>query len=128
MAARYRILLMDDEEGILSATSQMLSYLGHDVTVAENGDAAIDLYKKAQTGTVPFDAVILDITVPRGKGAQETLPKLRALDPNVRAIVSSGYATHPLVVSFATSGFVAALVKPYGFKELEESLAQAFRS
>jgi CheY-like chemotaxis protein len=128
MAARYRILLMDDEEAILSATSQMLSFLGHDVTVAENGDAAIDLYKKAQTGAVSFDAVILDITVPRGKGAQETLPRLRVLDPNVRAIVSSGYATHPLVVSFATSGFVAALVKPYGFKELEESLAQAFRS
>ena len=63
------------------------------------------------------------------KGHRRPLPKLRALDPNVRAIVSSGYATHPLVVSFATSGFVAVLVKPYGFKKgWKESLAQAFRS
>jgi len=128
MTARYRILLMDDEEAILSATSEMLSFLGHDVTVAENGDAAIDLYEKAQTGATPFDAVILDITVPGGKGAEETLPRLRTLDPAVRAIISSGYATHPLVVSFATRGFAAALVKPYGFKELEESLARVFQS
>jgi len=128
MIARYRILLMDDEEAILSATSEMLSFLGHEVTVAENGDAAIDLYEKAQAGAAPFDAVILDITVPGGKGAEETLPRLRTLDPAVRAIISSGYATHPLVVSFATRGFAAALVKPYGFKELEESLARVFPS
>jgi DNA-binding response OmpR family regulator len=126
--ARYRILLMDDETAILSATSEMLSFLGHEVTVAENGDVAVDLYDRAQAGAVPFDAVILDVTVPGGKGAQETLPRLRVLDPGVRAIISSGYATHPLVVSFATGGFVGALVKPYGFKELEESLAQAFQS
>jgi CheY-like chemotaxis protein len=126
--AAYRILLMDDEAAILSATSEMLSFLGHQVTVAENGDEAIDLYKKAQADAKPFDAVILDVTVPAGSGAQETIPRLRVLDPNVRAIISSGYATHPLVVSFAARGFVAALVKPYGFKELEESLARAFLS
>jgi len=124
----YRILLMDDEPAILSATSEMLSFLGHEVTVAENGDTALTLYKQAQADAVPFDAVILDITVPGGKGAQETLPQLRTLDPGVRAIISTGYATHPLVVSFSTSGFVAALVKPYGFKELEESLSKAFQS
>ena len=74
-AAAYRILLMDDEAAILSATSEMLSFLGHQVTVAENGDEAIDLYKKAQTDAEPFDAVILDVTVPGGSGAQETLPR-----------------------------------------------------
>ena len=127
-AARYRILLMDDEAAILSATSEMLSFLGHEVTVADNGDVAIDLYAKAQSNAVPFDAVILDVTVPDGKGAQETLSRLQAIDPGVRAIVSTGYATHPLIDSFATGGFVAALIKPYGFKELEESLVRAFRS
>ncbi len=80
-AARYRILLMDDEEAILSATSEMLSFLGHEVTVAENGDAAIDLYKKAQTGAVSFDAVILDITVPGGKGHRRPCPGSRRSIP-----------------------------------------------
>jgi len=126
-AARYRILLMDDEESILSATSDMLTFLGHEVTVAENGDLAASLYRKAGENGFPFDAVILDITVPGGKGAGETLPLLRNIDPQVRAIVSSGYATHPLVTGFAANGFVSALVKPYGFKELEDALARAFK-
>jgi len=123
-AAGYRILLMDDEEAILSATSDMLSFLGHTVTVAKSGEDSIEMYRQAYAGDSRFDVVILDITVPCGIGAEETLPRLREIDPNVRAIISSGYATHPLLVNYAASGFVAALIKPYGFKELEESLAQ----
>ena len=123
-ATGYRILLMDDEDAILSATSEMLSFLGHLVTVAKNGEDAIELYRKAHANGLSFDAVILDITVPGGLGAEETLPRLREIDPDVRAIISSGYATHPLLTSCAAGGFAAALIKPYGFKELEESLAQ----
>ena len=124
VAAGYRILLMDDEMSILSATSDMLSFLGHKVTVAKNGEESVELYQKAQEAGNRFDVVILDITIPKGIGAEQTLPLLKAIDPGVRAIISSGYATHPLLVNFAASGFVAALIKPYGFKELEEALAQ----
>lgn len=122
-AAGYRILLMDDEDAILSATSDMLSFLGHTVTVAKSGEESIELYRKAHATDSPFDVVILDITVPGGIGAEGALPRLMEIDPGVRAIISSGYATHPLLVNFAASGFAAALIKPYGFKELEESLA-----
>ncbi|MGA2104645.1 response regulator [Methanoregula sp.] len=118
----YRILLMDDEEAILSATSEMLSFLGHKVTIAKTGEEAVALFRKAKDNALPFDAVILDITVPGGIGAGETLPLLKKIEPDVRAIISSGYATHPLLISFAANGFSAALIKPYGFKELEESL------
>ena len=125
--AGYRILLMDDEDPILSATSEMLVFLGHTVTVAKSGEEAIELYRKAYMADSRFDVVILDITVPKGTGAEETLPRLREIDPKVQAIISSGYATHPLLVNFAASGFAGALIKPYGFKELEESLAQISR-
>jgi len=120
----YRILLMDDEDAILSATSEMLSFLGHTVTIAKSGEDAIEFFSKAKKNDLPFEAVILDITVPGGFGAEETLPRLREIDSGVQAIISSGYATHPLLVSFSSSGFIAALIKPYGFKELEESLAR----
>ena len=115
---------MDDEDAILSATSEMLLFLGHIVTIAKNGEEAIDFFKKAQDKGQPFDVVILDITIPGGMGAGETLPRLREIDPGVRAIISSGYATHPLLIRFFARGFAAALIKPYGFKELEESLGQ----
>ena len=127
-AVSDKILLMDDDEAILSATSEMLKFLGYDVTVAENGDTVVELYGKAQDAGLPFDAVVLDVTVPGGMGALETLPRLRNLDPHIRAIVSSGYSTNPVIVNFASYGFAAVIVKPYGFKELGVALETAFRN
>jgi len=125
--AQKKILLMDDEEAILSATGEMLSFLGYDVEVALNGEAAIELFRNALDAGTPFDAVILDITIPHGMGAQETLPKLTALDPSVKGIISSGYSTNPMIVDFRSFGYAAVIVKPYGFLELNEALDSAFR-
>ena len=111
------ILLMDDEEAILSATSDMLRFLGFEVTTAHDGAAAVECYRRALAGGAPYDAVILDITVPGGLGAKETLPELTAADPSVKAIISSGYSTNPMITDYRSFGFVAAIVKPYGFKE-----------
>ena len=121
-----RILLMDDEDAILSATSEMLKFLGYEVVVANNGEETIDLYRKGQEGGTPFHAVILDITVPGGMGAQETLPKLVALDSDVNAIISSGYSTSPMILDYRSFGYISAIVKPYGFKELREALDKVF--
>lgn len=125
--AQKKILLMDDEEAILSATGEMLKFLGYDVEVANHGESAIELFKKALQAGTPFDAAILDITIPGGMGAQETMPKLVALDPGVKGIISSGYSTNPMIVDYRSFGYAAVIVKPYGFKELGEALDTAFR-
>ncbi|MDO9034519.1 MAG: hybrid sensor histidine kinase/response regulator, partial [Methanoregula sp.] len=125
--AQKKILLMDDEEAILSATGEMLKFLGYDVVVASHGDAAIEMFKKAMNAGAPFDAAILDITIPGGMGAQETMPKLVALDPAVKGIISSGYSTNPMIVDYRSFGYAAVVVKPYGFKELSEALDTAFK-
>jgi CheY-like chemotaxis protein/signal transduction histidine kinase len=125
--AQKKVLLMDDEEAILSATSEMLKFLGYEVEVASHGEAAIEIFEKALNAKTPFDAVILDITIPEGMGAQETLPKLVALDPAVKGIISSGYSTNPMIVDYHSFGYAAAIVKPYGFKELNEALDTAFK-
>jgi PAS domain S-box-containing protein len=124
---KKKILLMDDEEAILSATGEMLNFLGYEVATARNGESAINMYQQARDSGSPFDGVILDITVPGGLGAQETIPRLVALDPSVKAIISSGYSTNPMIVDFKAFGFAAAIVKPYGFKELGEALDTVFR-
>jgi len=123
---RQKILLMDDEDAILSATSEMLKFLGYEVEVSHNGEEAAGLYGDALRSKEPFDAVILDITIPGGLGAQETLPKLLALDPGVKAIISSGYSTNPMMVDYRSFGFIAAISKPYGFRELGNALDSAF--
>jgi two-component system, cell cycle sensor histidine kinase and response regulator CckA len=125
--AHRNILLMDDEEAILSATGEMLRFLGYEVVVAGHGEAAIALARDALKNGTPFDAAILDITIPGGMGAQETLPKLEGLDPAIKGIISSGYSTNPMIVDYRSFGYAAVLVKPYGFKELGEALDTAFK-
>jgi CheY-like chemotaxis protein len=125
--SKKKILLMDDEEAILSATGEMLRFLGYEVVVAYHGDAAVELFRDALAAGAQFDAAILDITIPGGMGAQETLPRLTALDPGVKGIISSGYSTNPMIVDFRSFGYAAVIVKPYGFKELGEALETAFR-
>jgi PAS domain S-box-containing protein len=125
--AQKKILLMDDEEAILSATGEMLKFLGYEVVVAYHGEAAIEMFHNALNAGAPFDAAILDITIPGGMGAQETMPKLVALDPAVKGIISSGYSTNPMIVDFRSFGYAAVIVKPYGFKELGEALDTVFK-
>ncbi len=53
----------------------------------------------------PFNAVILDLTVPGGMGGKESIKKLSEIDPNVKAIVSSGYSNDPVMANFREYGF-----------------------
>jgi two-component system cell cycle sensor histidine kinase/response regulator CckA len=123
-----RILLMDDEESVLEATSEVLAYLGYTVEVARNGEEAVGLYKKALDCMEPFDALILDLTV-RGKmDGRETIQTLLEIDPDVRAIVSSGYSDDPVMVQYGEYGFCGAIVKPYTVEELNKTLHKVLSS
>ena len=90
-----RILVMDDEHSVQTVARAMLSKLGYESVTADEGDEAITLYQKALKEEVPFDAVIMDLTVPGGMGGKEAVEKLRQLDPNLKAVVSSGYSDDP---------------------------------
>jgi DNA-binding NarL/FixJ family response regulator len=72
----------------------------------------------------PFDAVILDLTVKGGMGGKETIEKLSKIDPNVVAIVSSGYCNDPGITDFGQYGFSGVVTKPYTMSELGEKLNQ----
>jgi PAS domain S-box-containing protein len=121
-----RALLMDDEETIRRLVRQMLRRLGYGVTVTQDGEEAVRAYREAMEGDRTFDIVILDLTVPGGMGGREALARMRELDPDVTAVVSSGYATDPIMADFRRHGFAAAMVKPYSLRELGETLAGLF--
>jgi two-component system, cell cycle sensor histidine kinase and response regulator CckA len=125
MAARdRRILLMDDEETIRDLVSEMLALLGYEVVKARDGEEVIRLYKEAREFSRPFDAVIMDLTVPGGMGGGETIQVLREIDPNVRAIVSSGYLNDPIMADYEAHGFRGVVRKPYTINELSAVLKQ----
>ncbi len=117
-----RILIMDDEPIILTVTKMLLSHLGYTVETANDGKTAIEIYCNAQKENQKFDAVILDLTVPAGMGGKETMSKLLQIDPNVNALVSSGYSNDPIMADYKSYGFKGIIIKPYNVEELNKSL------
>ena len=95
-----KVLLMDDEQIILDVTLEVLKFLDYEVMFARDGAAALDLYKREKEAGSPFDLVILDLSVPEGLGGKDTIALLKAYDPGVTAIVSSGYSHDPVVLDY----------------------------
>jgi CheY-like chemotaxis protein len=122
MAAKGKVLLMDDEQIILDVTLEVLNYLEYEVRFARDGEAALGLYKHEKEAGMPFDLVILDLSVPEGLGGKETIALLKAYDPAVKAVVSSGHANDPVVQDFVQYGFSGRLSKPYKISDLKELL------
>ena len=122
-----KILVMDDAKAVRDVTGAMLSYIGYDVEFARDGREAIALYREAKQSEEPFDAVILDLTVQGGMGGKEAIQLLLALDPHIRAIISSGYSGDPIMSEYREYGFKTAILKPYKMEELEEILERLIR-
>ena len=117
-----RILIMDDEEMIRELGGKIVTHLGYDVEFANSGPEAVNRYKKALDTQAPYDAVILDLTVRGDMDGMETIVKLLELDPHVKAIVSSGYASQPDITDFKQHGFKGFVARPYIEEELRETL------
>ena len=115
-----KVLVMDDEESIRVLASEMLKVSGYFFEMAKNGEEAISLYQRAQASQEPFSAVILDLTVPGGLGGKEAMEKLLEIDPQVKAIVSSGYSNDPIMAEYRSFGFQAVMTKPYSLQQLSE--------
>jgi PAS domain S-box-containing protein len=117
-----RILLMDDEEFVREIANELLIHLGYEVDLAKDGTEAIDLYKKAMDSGNPYDVVIMDLTIPGGMGGKEAIIELKKVDPNIKAIVSSGYANDPILADYRKYGFAGMVPKPYKIEELSKVL------
>ncbi|MFH1771767.1 MAG: PAS domain S-box protein [Candidatus Omnitrophota bacterium] len=117
------VLVMDDEELIRNTLKRVLTALGYKVMFAQDGAEAVEMYKKAKEEGNTFDAVILDLTVPAGMGGEEAVRKLCQIDPDVKAIASSGYSNDPIMADYKKYGFYAAVAKPYNIEEIGRTLS-----
>lgn len=120
-----KILVMDDEFMVREVAGEMLGFLGFEVTFAEDGAEAIEKYKKElEESNHPFDAVIMDLTIPDGMGGLECIKKLLEIDPSVKALVSSGYSNDSIMSNFHQYGFKGIIHKPYKTQDLKEILVK----
>ncbi len=117
-----KVLVMDDEELVLQMVGDILKGVGYEIELATDGIAAIEHYQGALKSGDPFDVVLLDLTVPGGMGGKETVQKLIEIDPNVKAVVSSGYSNDPIMANFKQYGIAGVIAKPYRIMELCKTL------
>jgi CheY-like chemotaxis protein/anti-sigma regulatory factor (Ser/Thr protein kinase) len=126
LKAKRKVLLMDDEEMIRFVASEIVRQIGYDIDLARNGEEALEMYKNAMDSGHPYDAVILDLTIPDGMGGQDTIRHLIEIDPEIKAIVSSGYSNDPVMANFRDYGFREVIAKPYKIREMNRVLYKVF--
>ncbi|MBK6530501.1 MAG: PAS domain S-box protein [Deltaproteobacteria bacterium] len=119
-----RVLVMDDEPALRDVVAIILRGSGLEVDLVADGAAAVASYREALAEGRRYAAVLLDLTVPGGMGGLEAIRELRAVDPEVRAIVASGYAADPVLSNAREHGFMGSVVKPFTAEELDEVVSQ----
>lgn len=123
IAGRGQILVVDDHNVVRSVTAKMLQSLGYGVVTARDGVEAAEYYREHYTD---IDVVILDMIMPR-MGARECLPLLKAINPQVRAILSTGYVNNNAVQEIMNEGMCGFVQKPYQLPQLSAVVAQVLK-
>ncbi|MBU8922790.1 MAG: response regulator [Bacteroidales bacterium] len=121
---KARILVMDDDDTVRTLIVKMVGMAGHIAGEAENGTEALELYRKSIEKGNKWDIVIMDLTIPGGMGGKETIGPLLELDPEARAIVSSGYSSDDVLANYEKYGFRARLAKPFTAGALKDIISQ----
>lgn len=117
------ILVVDDEEVLRRITQAILQELGYTVMLAENGKQALDLFA---TDPKAIDLVMIDMIMPEMNG-RDCFEALQKIDPDVRAILVSGYAQEEDVQQMMSAGLKGCLFKPYRRADLSKLLQTALR-
>ncbi len=116
-----RVLVVDDEEGMLMVTKAVLETLGHKPVLAANGEEALDIYRENYECGEPISLVIMDLTFPGGGlSGIEAAKALLEFDPNIRIIATSGYFEEGAGKMFRAEGFFGVLHKPVTVEKLSQ--------
>ncbi len=118
-----RVLVMDDDPTVRMVMERLLGSAGCAVTITTGSAEAVRAFRTAIDSGEPFDAVLLDLTIPGDEGGKDTVRKLLAIDPDAAAAVVSGYSNDPVMADFRSYGFRAMLAKPFRMSELVHTVA-----
>lgn len=117
-----RVLIMDDDTLILRIGLRLLQFLGYEADSARDGSEALKLYKNASIKKNPFNAVLIDLSVPVGMGGKEMMKQLLEFDPEAKGIVATGHSSDPAVHNPQQFGFSGVIAKPFKIEELASVL------
>ncbi len=115
------ILLVDDEQLIREFAQTILEQYGYNILLANDGKESIDIYLKERDR---IDLIILDLSMPQMSG-REVLEQLMSMSPEVKVIISSGYAEDSIKESLIQLGAVGYLSKPYQTVDMIRAVREA---
>ena len=114
------ILLVDDEDIIIDVGSQLLEKLGYTVFDARGGIEAIQIYQENKDN---IDMIILDMIMP-DMGGSDVYDKIKAIDPNVKVLLSSGYSIDGQATEILKRGCNGFIQKPFNLKRLSRKIRE----
>nr|HPJ99856.1 PAS domain S-box protein [Candidatus Hydrogenedentota bacterium] len=120
-APQSTVLVIDDEEAARLVAQEMLERSGYRVLAAADGCEGLQQYQKTPRA---IDVVLLDLTMPHLDG-EETFHRIRAIRPDARVVLTSGYDEHEVARRFHGLGLAGFLQKPYTPTELRSKIAEA---
>ncbi len=118
------VLLVDDEEIVIGVGKQMLERLGYTVVTAKNGQEAVDFHTNNPGGV---DLVLLDMIMP-GMEAGDTFDQLKAINPAIKVILSSGYSLDQKATEILNRGCNGFIQKPFNMKNLQDKIDEVVKS
>jgi two-component system phosphate regulon sensor histidine kinase PhoR len=116
---RVRVLVVDDEFGMREGCRRILAPSGHEVTAAETGEQALDVFRAGA-----FDLALIDLKMP-GISGIDLLSRLREADPDLLCIVITAYASLETAVQATKTGAYDYLAKPFTPDELTAAVDKA---
>lgn len=114
------ILIVDDEAIVREVGSEMLKHLGYTVHCFADGIQVLDYYSKHSS---TIDLIVLDMIMPKLSG-EETYLKLKAVNPKVKVLLSSGYSLEGQAQSILTKGADGFIQKPFNLKDLSSKIKE----
>ena len=120
---RGRILVVDDEEIIRNMANKMLRRLGYDVVTKTDGMEGLSYYREHHQ---EVDLVILDMIMPNMDG-RDCFRALKRVNPEVQAILSTGYSLNQTVQEILDEGLLGVINKPYEFNQIADVVSRALR-
>lgn len=110
------------------SAGSILSSLGYEVVVAENGAVAASRFREAEESGESFDFCVLDLIVPNGVDGVDCARDILGVNPDAILLVSSGYSDDPVLSHYRDYGFRGVIPKPYTVDELRQALASALEN
>ncbi len=120
------VLILDDDEEVLNTLAELLVKIGYTVTKTNSGEQTISEFKVSSKFDSKYKFVILDLTIRGGMGGKDTIKNLLEIDPEVKAIVSSGYSSDDVISNYKDYGFKEVMEKPYSYKNLVHTIIRLF--